>query len=228
MKPKTIFSLLFFLFSSATFFAQDKDEFFHEMEISHTYVNNDKWRGAISANWKHIYDEIGWRRWGGDVYISRKIKSIAIESGITVNYTFDKDIVNYVDFRPWLGLRSDLQLNDRIFLMQKFKIESRNLYFDESYRNEHLLRSRYLLSLKYNLFKDKDNWKLNPTTEWYFIDRQIDAERFVNSVEFGLRIIKVFENENELAFGYKMESFKKTYLSENSGRGHILVLEYGF
>ncbi|WP_262896369.1 hypothetical protein [Chryseobacterium indoltheticum] len=34
--------------------------------------------GAVTANWKHIYDEIGWGRWGGDVYISRKIKSIAI------------------------------------------------------------------------------------------------------------------------------------------------------
>jgi|GEM_PF-1179129 len=228
MKTKILFPLLISFFSPGIFFSQEKDELFHEIEVAYTFVNNDKWRGAIITNWKHIYDEIGWGRWGGDIYISRKIKSIAIESGITVNYTFDKDIVNYLDVRPWLGLRSDLQLSERTFLMQKFKIESRNLYFDESYRNEHLLRSRYLLSLKYNLFKDQENWKLNPTTEWYFIDRQVDAERFVNSVEFGIRIIKVFENENELAFGYKIESFKKTNLSENSGRGHILVLEYGF
>lgn len=228
MKTKILFPLLISFFNPGIFFSQEKDEFFHEIEVAYTFVNNDKWTGAVTTNWKHIYDEIGWRRWGGDIYISRKIKSIAIESGITVNYTFDKDIVNYLDVRPWLGLRSDLQLSERTFLMQKFKIESRNLYFDESYRNEHLLRSRYLLSLKYNFFKDQENWKLNPTTEWYFIDRQVDAERFVNSVEFGIRIIKVFENENELAFGYKIESFKKTNLSENSGRGHILVLEYGF
>jgi len=228
MKTKILFPLLISFFNPGIFFSQEKDELFHEIEVTYTFVNNDKWRGAVTTNWKHIYDEIGWGRWGGDVYISRKIKLIAIESGITVNYTFDKDIVNYLDVRPWLGLRSDLQLSERTFLMQKFKIESRNLYFDESYRNEHLLRSRYLLSLKYNLFKDQENWKLNPTTEWYFIDRQVDAERFVNSVEFGIRIIRVFENENELAFGYKIESFKKTNLSENSGRGHILVLEYGF
>lgn len=228
MKARIFFPLIFFLFSSGMSFSQEKDEFFHEIEISHTYINNDKWRGAVAANWKHIYDEIGWRRWGADIYISRKIKSVAIESGITVNYTFDQDIVNYWDLRPWLGLRSDLKLNDRFLLMQKFKIESRNLYFDDSYKNEHLLRSRYLLSLRYNFLKDKESWKLNPTTEWYFIDRQADAERFVNSVEFGLRVIKVFENENELAFGYKIETFKKTNLSENSGRGHIIIIEYGF
>lgn len=228
MKTRVLLPLIFFFSVPGMFFGQEKDEFFHEIEITRTYINNDKWRGVIAANWKHIYDEIGWRRWGADVYISRKIKTIAIESGMTVNYTFDKDIVNYWDVRPWLGIRSDLNLSERTFLMQKFKVESRNLYFEESYKNEHLLRSRYLLSLRYNLFKDKESWKLNPTTEWYFVDRQANAERFVNSVEFGLRIIKVFENESELAFGYKMESFKKTNLSENSGRGHILVLEYGF
>lgn len=106
---KGITLLLFMLSISpiALLGQEEKDEIFHEIEIAYTYVNNTKWRGAAAANWKHIYDKTGWRRWGGDAYISRKIKFISIEAGLTSNYTFDKDIVNYWEIRPWLGIRSD-------------------------------------------------------------------------------------------------------------------------
>jgi hypothetical protein len=227
---RKIISLLLFvmLLRPVALFAQEKDEFFHEIEVAYTYLNNEKWRGVVAANWKHIYDEIGWRRWGGDAYISRKIKSIAIEAGLTANYTFDKDITNYLEIRPWFGLRSDLELTRRFLLMQKFKVENRNLLYNDRYKNETFLRSRYLLSLKYNFIKGREDWKLNPTGEWYFIGKKANAERFINSFELGLRLIKVFKNGHELALGYKIESFKQSEVTGNTGKGHIFILECGF
>ncbi|MCH5599307.1 hypothetical protein [Niabella ginsengisoli] len=111
---------------------EEKDELFHEIEVAHSYINNEKWRGVVAANWKHIYDENGWRRWGGDAYISRKLKIFSFEAGVTASYTFDKDIVNYFEARPWIGLRTDFELGDRLALMQKFKTESRHFFMKMS------------------------------------------------------------------------------------------------
>jgi len=44
---------------------------------------------------------------GSDFYISRKVKMLSFEAGLTANYTFDKENVNYAEIRPWLGIRSD-------------------------------------------------------------------------------------------------------------------------
>ncbi|MGN6493798.1 MAG: hypothetical protein ACTHLE_17475 [Agriterribacter sp.] len=226
---KCISLLLFILTLSpvALLGQEGEDEIFHELEVACTYVNNTKWRGAVAANWKHIYDETGWRRWGGDAYISRKIKFIAFEAGVTSSYTFDKDIVNYWEVRPWVGIRSDFELGKRLVLMQKFKVESRHFFYEDSYSNEQRTRNRFLLSLKYNFLRNRKDWKLNPTAEWYFVGKAADAERFSNSVEFGLRVIKVFPNEHEMAIGYKRESYKSEYIS-NSKHGHIFMLEYAF
>lgn len=230
LSMKTILLSMLMICSVTILYAQeeDKDEFFHEIEVSHTYIDNDKWRGVVTGNWKHIYDEIGWRRWGGNAYISRKIKSLAIEAGLTAYYTFDRQITNYFEVRPWLGLRSDLELGNRFLLMQRFKSEYRNLLYSDRYNNESFLRSRYMLSLKYDFIKNRKDWKISPTGEWYFIGKKADAERFVNSFEAGLRIIKIFKNDSELAVGYKLESFKESEVTNNAGKGHLVVLEYGF
>lgn len=221
------FGLIFFCPRSVN--GQEReDEFFHELEITYPFLKKEKWQGKASANWKHIYDEIGWRRWGIDATISRSIKFLRLEAGITANYTFDKEIINYTEVRPWIGIRSDLQLSERLLFMQKVKVESRQFFYEEVYANEQRIRSRLLLAMKYDLLDEREDWKLNPTGEWYFVGRNADAERFVNSVEFGLRLIKVFPNDHELAFGYKIESYKKSNVENNTKRGHIFVLEYGF
>ena len=215
---------------SVTLYAQqeDKDEFFQEAEAAYTYVNNGKWRGVAAVNWKHLYDKAAWSRWGMDVYISRKVKFISLEAGLTAYYTFDERTVNFLELRPWFGLRSDFKLTNRLLLMQKFKIERRHfLYNDDTFEDMHTTRTRFLLSLKYDFIKDRADWKLNPTSEWYFIGKSADAERFSNSVEFGLRLIKVFKNNRELAIGYKRESYKSEYISEGK-HGHIFLLEYAF
>jgi len=71
--------------------------------------------------------------------------------------------------------------------MQKFKVESRSYFYENTYSNEYRMRSRLLLSLKYNLLKGRGDWKLNPAGEWYFVEKAADGERFVNTVDFGLK-----------------------------------------
>lgn len=204
------------------------DEVFTELEIGYIYVNNEKWRGDAVAKWKHIYDEIGWRKWGAEAGISRKLKSISIEGGAALYYTFDKDITNYLEIRPWLGLRSDLDMGKRLLLIQKFKVENRNLLYDDRFRNESFLRSRYLLSFRYDFLKNRKDWKLNPAAEWYFIGKKADAERFVNSFEASLKVMKILKNENEIAVGYKLESFKESEVTGDLGNGHSFIIEYTF
>ncbi|QPH39351.1 hypothetical protein [Pedobacter endophyticus] len=227
---KTILISILMICCSLTLHAQeeDKDEFFQEAEAAYTYVNNNKWRGAATANWKHLFDKYNWSRWGMDAYISRKMKFISLEAGITTYYTVDKKTANFLELRPWFGLRSDFELSNRLLLMQKFKIERRHfLYKDDTFADMHTTRTRFLLSLKYDFIKDREDWKLNPTSEWYFVSKNADAERFSNSVEFGLRLLKIFKNEHELAVGYKRESYKSEYISEDK-HGHIFLLEYAF
>lgn len=228
MKYARLSCLLFMLAAPIALFGQeDQDEFFHEAEVGYTYINNTKWRGAAAANWKYIYDKTGWRRWGGDAYISRKLKFVSFEGGLTANYTFDKDIVNYFEVRPWIALRTDFELNPRLLLLQKFKTESRHFFHSDVHANEYRIRNRFLLSLKYNIIRNRTDWKLNATGEWYFVGRNADAERFSNSVEFGLRLIKVLKKERELIVGYKRESYKSEYISDKK-HGHIFTLEYAF
>ncbi len=206
-----------------------QDEFFNELEFRADVFENEKWTLRITPSWKHIYDEVGWRRLGLGFTAIRKLNNWHLLGGLYNSYTFNKEIDNLYELRPWAGIGLYTPISERILFYQKAKAEWRNLFISgEDTKNENYGRLRYRMDLHFLLSENEEKnteWKLKTSAEWYFLKDPASGERFPNSREFGLKFVHKFKNNHEIGFGYKIESFYEAVHHEG-GNGHIFLLEY--
>lgn len=208
-----------------------QNTYFTELEISKTVWKNSKWNVSVSPYWKHIYNNIGWSRIGGNITATKPLGQWNLHAGIGNYYTFDKDIRNFYEFRLWVGVYLNTIINKQFIFKQRAKMELRNLFFDKAVDEEiddsSYDRLRYWVNMEtllYNNETQNSKWKLDVFLEWYFVRNENTGERFASSRELGTKLKYQSSKNWEVAIGYKQEKFFK--FSQNSDeKGHILFVE---
>lgn len=202
-------------------------EVFHDLEINKIFQNTEKWKIDAAMNWKHIYDEVGWRRWGASGMVTQKMGIFGLRAGLMAFYTFDKDIVNHWELRLWLGVQLKNKIADQLYLIQEVRGEWRNIFYaDNQYKGN--IRTRYKVGLEYEFPENEEaktkGWGLATEAEWYFIkDKDIASERFNNTREISFIATKGISEKTILGFGYKFETLNKNIYSHTEN-GHNIVV----
>lgn len=204
-----------------------QDEFFHELVIEKIVIENDGWEFTGEANFKHLYNEPAWRRWGVSFVGVKKIKRIRVQGGVNSFYTFNKDITNFFEFRPWTALQYNIPIVRRVKLRQRLKYEWRFFHTqDNRALRENYRRLRYQIGIDLALYDEENSWTIRPYFEWFIIRDPATFERFPNKRDYGAMIFKTLKNEHELSFSYKLEEFYN--IGNERGNGHIFLIRYSF
>lgn len=222
-KASILFVLLTF-FSS--YEAISQDEFFHELSLEKSLVEKDEWELTGEVDWKNLYNESGWKRWGAALFATKSVRRLHLQGGLSGYYTFNKSITNFFELRPWAAIGYDVSLISTIKLRQRLKGEWRLFYDEGEAPREHYRRIRYHLGLDIPLWpgESEDRWKVRPYLEWYFIRDPATYERFPNERDYGFTFIRQLENEHELSIGYKLETFYN--IETERGDGHLFIIGY--
>lgn len=92
-----LFTVILILICQNTF---GQEDLFHEISFKKILKGNEEWKFEGEANWKHIYDNIGWRRLGTSIGTMRRIRSFNLTSGVFGYFTFNKEVENFFEVRP--------------------------------------------------------------------------------------------------------------------------------
>lgn len=217
------------LLVSTYFSANAQEAFFYEIKTGINLLEKKTFSLEANANWKHVYDEIGWRRLGVAGMATKKLKNWSFYGGLSMFYTFNKNIDNYLEIRPQIGLGLTTPIVDRLTLNQRFLGEWRTYFYSGENKSENYTRSRYRILLNYIVVENKEKqtaWKIKPSVEWYFTKNTAYGERFAESRRYTLMLSHEFKNKDELSIGYRYENFIK--LIEENEIGHLVLLEYSF
>lgn len=205
-----------------------QDEIFHEIVIEKALYENEEWEFVGEANFKHLYDETAWRRWGVSFAGVRKIKQFRIHGGFNSYYTFNREITNFFEVRPWTAVQYKVPIVREISLRQRLKYEWRFFYTEgKNSTRENYGRFRYQIGFDIPEPAQKESsWVFRPYFEWFFIRDPATFEQFPNERDYGIKLIKSLKNEHEISIGYMMEEFYNQ--NSNRGNGHIFLLAYTF
>jgi len=220
-----IFSGLFIFLSHQ---ALSQNEFFHEIVVEKKLVEKKEWELIGEANFKYVYDEPAWRRWGLSFSGIRKIKRFNVMGGLNSYFTFNRDITNFFEMRPWAAAQFKFPIVKDIVLRQQLKYEWRFFYTEaEPNTNENYGRLRYQIGIDIPIpGKEESSWTIRPYFEWFFIKDPAQFERFSNERDFGLMAIKRFKNEDKLSFGFTREVYYD--LEAEREYGYLFFIGYSF
>ncbi len=212
------------------FYSIAQNEFFHELSIGTEVFEKESFYITLDASWKHLYEEIGWRRWGLGTKATKEINGWSFVGGFAGYYTFHKEINNFTELRPQIGIGLNTKISRKLVFFQQMHTEWRAFFYSGSINEENYLRPKYKIGIDYILNESEEihqSWNLRATIEWYFNKDIATGERFAQSRDHGLKIIRDLKNGHEIGLGYKLEIFSKL-LDNKHENGHILLLEYGF
>ena len=225
---KYLSGILGFLFIILSHQALAQDEFFHEIVIEKKLIEHEEWEFVGEANFKHLYEEPVWRRWGVSFAGVRKIKRFRIHGGVNSYYTFNRDITNFFEVRPWTAVQYHIPIVGEITLRQRLKYEWRFFYTEgDKATRENYGRLRYQIAVDIPIpGEEESSWLVRPYFEWFFIRDPATFERFPNERDYGVMIVKSLKNEHELFFSYRLEEFYN--IDTEKGNGHIFLIGYSF
>ena len=228
VKKCHLLNTLVFLFIIISHSSYCQHEFFHELALEKKIAENEKWEFIGEANFKHLYNEPAWRRWGLSFSGIRKIKRFNLIAGSNGYYTFQREISNFFEIRPWAALQFKFPIVGNMNLRQQLKYEWRLFYTNEEPKtHENYGRLRYQIGIDIPIpFKKESSWTIRPYFEWFFIKDPAEFERFSNERDFGLMAIKRFKNEQKLSFGFTREVYYD--LNTEKEYGYIILLGYSF
>lgn len=229
---KRILNIVFLLLSVISI--GQENQFFSEISATYKVKETYNWLYKATPYWKHIYDEVGWRRIGFNFEADRKLSVWTLMGGVENSYTFNPEIENYFELRPWLGVGLKTQISNRFAFRQQLKGEWRNLIFSSDYEYEKKDRSygraRYLIGfdilMAENLVKNND-LNLSIYNEWFYLKSASTGESFANSRLFGFKLGYDFSKERRIILGYKVENFLANSNTPDR-KGHTVFVEYIF
>ncbi len=223
---KHLYKLLVCVFIFVSHQAIGQNEFFHELVLEKKLIENEKWEFVGEANFKHLYNEPAWRRWGASFVGIRRIKNFSISGGLNGYHTFDKSITNFFEMRPWTALQYNIAIVADIALRQRLRYEWRFFYTEgDNSTRENYRRLRYQIGIDFPIpGKEESSWKIRPYFEWFFIRDPAEFERFSNERDFGLMAIKRFKNEHEISFGFTREVYYD--LETERQFGYLIFVAY--
>lgn len=202
-----------------------QDDFFTNVTVGKNF-KKEQWTYTTSGIWKHIYDEVGWSRIGVNGGANYAYKNWTLLTGFTAQYTFDKEIVNSVELRPWVGVRLRTDIIEGLNIEQEVHVEWRNfLYHDVP--DENYIRTTFDVGANYNLKEiNLDSWAVQSGYVWYFLKDPALGERYADSREFRFLVSKTF-TAGKLTVGYKREKFK-ILPDRPPAKAHTLDIMYVF
>ncbi|WP_143955150.1 hypothetical protein [Robertkochia solimangrovi] len=205
-----------------------QEELFGEFELKKNFHQSEKWTHTGVLNYKHIYNSIGWRRFAIYAFTHRKLNEMWIlTGGLSVYYRFDREIENFIEVKPWIGIRMHVPITEDLVLLEHLRLEWRNFLLGE---HQNYFRTRFLVHLKYTFNrKPEENtfWNLQGGLEWYLLKDPILRERYANSRKYTLRLSKHFTNGSAVIVGYDYEKFYNIEIT-NKVNGHTIFLGYQF
>jgi len=205
------------IFISLFFYASAQTEVFHDFSISYKLKDSQKWDVESELEWKHLYGEEAWSRTSLDVFATRKLGVISFIGGLKNNYTFDKNIVNFWEIRPWIGLELENKLTKKLIFKQELKGEFRNLFFNDN-TYDFNFRTKFNAALEYPLKEveeEEEDWILSTQIEWFFLRNEEINERLINSREYSLLISKNIQNNRLLTVGIRLEEYSNNLINES-------------
>jgi len=219
------FALLFIVINH---YAYGQHDFFHEIFLEKNLFEDEEWESVGEANFKNLYGGPGWRRWGVSFSGLRKMGRFSLLGGANGYYTFNKNIVNFFEIRPWTAVQFKFPLVSVISLSQRLKYEWRFFYTEEDNTiRENYRRLRYQIGIDIPIpGEEESTWKIRPFFEWFFIRDPATFERFPNERDYGITAFKSLKNEHEIFFSYRLEEFYN--INTERGNGHILLIGYLF
>jgi len=227
MKIKFFYSICIAQIFFSTTFGQT--DLFHEITVNKNFYSKKNITYTVSPQWKHIYNDIGWRRWSVNGQIKKQLNIWSIGGGIGAYYVFDKNIQNNLEIRPYLFLSLKSTITKNIYLNQTLKSDFRYFLFENSTNNFSTTRLRYNINIPTVLYQNKSNevkWKIKPEIEWYILKNKNINERFINSTEYALTFLRE-SKKVEIGIGYRLEKFNKNLLITDPN-GHTILLEINF
>ena len=202
-----------------------QEYFFSNLTIGKNFRKNQCTYNT-SGVWKHIYNDTEWSRISAKAKIDYNYKSWQLISGLTVLNTFDSEIVNSIELRPWLGINLKNTIIEDLQLEQEARLEWRSFFYQNKHHANYI-RTTFDLGLNYNLDKIKlRSYSIQVGFIWYFIKSPILGERYADSREFRFLLNRSFTN-GKLTLGYKHEKFKPI-VSRLSNEFHTLEISYLF
>lgn len=204
MKKQFVYIVL--LFVPLSIFSQT-DDLFMTVFLSKSYEGKENWSYSTSLWYKHIYDHPGWRRMSGFGIANYTYKTWIFQGGFSTQYTFDDEIVNSLELRPWLAVGLKTPITDDLYLKQQVYFEWKNFFYKND-SHENYLQQTVDVGLYYDLKQLKlTNWSLETGYMWYFLKDPALGERFANSREYRIVFYKKMKKAT-LAFGYFFEKYK--------------------
>jgi hypothetical protein len=218
---KRVINLILFLCFCC---ASAQTEVFHDFSYQINIGDTNEWNFDGEFEWKHLYGEEGWSRTSFNMFAHKEFGVVTLFGGLKNNYTFDNDIVNFWELRPWLGFELENKLTPRLTLLQELKGEFRNFFFSDN-NYDFNFRTKYKIALEYPLkyLEEEEDWIVTTEVEWYFLRNEEINERFINSREYSLLLSKEIRNDKTLSFGLRLEEYTNNLINE-SDKAITLVL----
>jgi len=223
---KQIACLVSFL---SIYFVSCQTEVFHDFSYEFNVNKSDEWDLNGELEWKNLYGEEGWSRASFDLKTYKELGVIGLIGGFKNNYTFDDDIVNFWEIRPWIGLELVNKLSSKLLLKQELKGEFRNFFFNDS-EYDFNFRTKFKVGLEYPLKsieeEAEEDWIIATEIEWFFLRNEDINERYINSREYSLLISKKVLEGRLLSFGIRFEEYSNNLVNEND-KAITVVLRLG-
>lgn len=219
---------LILLLTLLPLYTKAQEQLFSEFQLTKSFQldKESTWSLTSTTTYKHLYDDISWNRLGAIIQISHRNKWWKTDGGINMNYTFDKKIDNYLEIRPWLGIRYDVLLTERITLLNNARIEYRKYFYDDIDNTTDYWRTRYRIAIEFSFPLEKQNYKLRSSYEWYTVQNAA-PDRYANTNELGLRLSKKTNRNKSIAFSYFLEVTRNTIIFTKQ-KNHVLQLDFEF
>ncbi|MDX2130332.1 MAG: DUF2490 domain-containing protein [Chloroherpetonaceae bacterium] len=154
------------------------------------------------------------------------MKSFSFSGGTNGYYTFNKDITNFFEVRPWLALQLKIPVIAEISFRQRLRYEYRFFYTEDPLSaREDYARLRYQLSFDFPISASEDfSLTIRSFFEWFFIRNPATFERFSNERDYGVTVIIGLNHEHELSLRLILEEFYRA----NSERqlGYTFLVAY--
>ena len=223
---KQIVCLISFL---NVYFVSCQTEVFHDFSYEFSFNNGAELDLNGQLEWKNLYGEEGWSRASFDLKTRKEIGVIGLIGGLKNNYTFDEDIVNFWEIRPWIGVELVNKLSSKLLLKQELKGEFRNFFFSDS-EYDFNFRTKFKIGLEYPLksveAEEGEGWIMATEVEWFFFRNEEINERYINSREYSILVSKKVLEGRLLSFGIRFEEYSNN-LENESDKAITVVLRLG-
>lgn len=98
---------------------------------------------------------------------------VFLKEGLKNNYTFDNNIANFWEIRPWIGVEFKNKLSSKVFLKQELKEFSNFFLKDSDSEYEFNFRTKFKIGLEYFLRSVEEEEDLGIATEVeYFFEKR--------------------------------------------------------